>query len=690
MPITAPTYEASVNPQAIDAPKSTAGLADLSTQKVDRALDQNYSQGMKIFSAEKERADNTITKEYFSKVSEIKNDLTHNPKSGYTTLHGEAAVKGDLQGTYEKQLNERMAEARASLIKNRNQQMIADRIEADTRNEFRTGIQNHYTQQANVYEGKSAEMGIKSAVDDSSLNWGVVGKDGEQFGKVYDNAKIINAIAMDRYTKMYGPEIAEEMTRGEQSKHYRQVIESMTINTGNAKIAQRFYDDLTKRNGVPSEFPGMIDPGNIDYQSRPIVKMPDGKIASVRSMSIGTDKGDVLIPTVSPDGRIMSNQEAIDRWKATGENLGTFNSAAAADKFAEKYHDRMGPSKPKFTSDDDQAVQKILKSSGTRGESQDVADMVLKSGKGLTGMMEMIAKQNLSPEVRAMAEQRVEHFYDLRERENNKAITTMLDNDIKLLQEQFDESGALPSAYIMDIIPPARWDKYDLKQQNHLRNVWAGAGVVSDPNELIDEYMIANASPETFLAKDFNDADNSVKYAPKDRANLMKMQQDIRSGSKQAKKKLHGIITPRKAVENVAAQASIPDKQYDEFEEAVNERAEAQMAASGKTSLSTQEWNSIAEDFATEVIVDNWADKVFKTTPKLDQTLFGQFNAIPKYLFGASKKRIFQVNSIKDVPEDFQTAFINNLPVGVSASTDDIINAYRDAVMEASHANRRR
>jgi hypothetical protein len=85
---------------------------------------------------------------------------------------------------------------------------------------------------------------------------------------------------------------------------------------------------------------GWAVPGNIDLNARPVVKNKDGSISTVRSMSINVDGLEYLIPTVSDDGRIMGDQEAVDTFFRTGKHLGAFRSIDAANAYAERLHNQ--------------------------------------------------------------------------------------------------------------------------------------------------------------------------------------------------------------------------------------------------------------------------------------------------------------------------------------------------------------
>lgn len=79
-------------------------------------------------------------------------------------------------------------------------------------------------------------------------------------------------------------------------------------------------------------------PGNIDIYNRPIHKNERGQIETVKSISIGEEGTEVLIPTISPEGKALSNREAVDLYRKTKKHLGKFKSISEANSYARDLH----------------------------------------------------------------------------------------------------------------------------------------------------------------------------------------------------------------------------------------------------------------------------------------------------------------------------------------------------------------
>jgi len=80
--------------------------------------------------------------------------------------------------------------------------------------------------------------------------------------------------------------------------------------------------------------------GNIDLNARPVVQNKDGTVSTVMSFGVNVDGNEVLIPQVSDDGKILTQQEAIDRYNKTGKHLGMFNSVEESNAYARELHNQ--------------------------------------------------------------------------------------------------------------------------------------------------------------------------------------------------------------------------------------------------------------------------------------------------------------------------------------------------------------
>lgn len=97
---------------------------------------------------------------------------------------------------------------------------------------------------------------------------------------------------------------------------------------------------LSSTSQISGRHPGMLEPGNIDLTSRPRVKNPDGSTSTVRSSSFNIGGKETLLPTVSDDGRLLTDDQAVDQFRQTGRHLGKFSSPLMADAYAMALHNQ--------------------------------------------------------------------------------------------------------------------------------------------------------------------------------------------------------------------------------------------------------------------------------------------------------------------------------------------------------------
>lgn len=102
---------------------------------------------------------------------------------------------------------------------------------------------------------------------------------------------------------------------------------------------------------------GLLKAGNLDPLNRKVLQNKDGTSSTASTISIGTDEGEVLIPTVV-DGVRLSEKEAIEHYKKTKEHFGVFATPQDANTYASQLHNKMEASvtRPKLSPEERRAI----------------------------------------------------------------------------------------------------------------------------------------------------------------------------------------------------------------------------------------------------------------------------------------------------------------------------------------------
>jgi hypothetical protein len=160
------------------------------------------------------------------------------------------------------------------------------------------------------------------------------------------NALNYAAEGMNDYYKQYAErrqKMLEEQYRQQQAKEnairrYSQWTPKDLMDPKLAELRALIPEKTTGQQ--PTAAPktqGVYGKGNINLNSRQKVLNPDGTFSTEESFSTNIDGEEVLLPTVI-DGKHVSEQEAIDHYRQTGEYLGKFATPDEATEYAERLH----------------------------------------------------------------------------------------------------------------------------------------------------------------------------------------------------------------------------------------------------------------------------------------------------------------------------------------------------------------
>lgn len=107
-----------------------------------------------------------------------------------------------------------------------------------------------------------------------------------------------------------------------------------------ASLSNRLKDQQAKAQEARlAKSPGLLTPGNIDIHARPTVQNEDGSISTVESMSFEERGKEILVPTISDDGKHLTDDQAIALYHKTGKHFGIFDNPEHADAYAQLLHE---------------------------------------------------------------------------------------------------------------------------------------------------------------------------------------------------------------------------------------------------------------------------------------------------------------------------------------------------------------
>ncbi|GAB5071156.1 hypothetical protein SedNR2807_13420 [Citrobacter sedlakii] len=320
---------------------STQGFTAYQTPDMGEVIGGVAEQYAGVLAQAKQRANVAMAQDASLSLSQISSDLLNNPETGLLNLKGKNAIgKGQ---EYTQQFDSQVEQLSMTLPDEQSRNAFLQQAK-QYRVQFTTQAGRHEIGQINAYEEGQFQATLLNNGKNAAAMYG-------------DNAAYVSANQqtfqqIDEYGAAHG--WSDEQIQAKKVE-FKEKVADAALSQWSANNATAFIQSngelsdtvagsrratVSPYGGDPKSTKGMVTQGNINLFNRPSVKNEDGTISTVRTISIGTDAGEVLIPTVSDDGKLLSDEDAIALYEKTGKHLGIFDNPDDATAYAEKLHDQ--------------------------------------------------------------------------------------------------------------------------------------------------------------------------------------------------------------------------------------------------------------------------------------------------------------------------------------------------------------